>query len=127
MLSALIRLRGLRRGLWSRCSDERPMCRRDEGWVLYAGINLVSGGAMKIFDAIRTCSLHGVRPYNFEAAIFGDGLKACEWVDLHVAANLIFCGVAGAAGSDAAEDEIRRYMQVDPFAGLEAVPEDRSF
>ncbi|HZM53734.1 MAG TPA: hypothetical protein VFC03_01775 [Acidimicrobiales bacterium] len=70
--------------------------------MLYAGINLVSGGAMKIFDAIRTCSLHGVRPYNFEAAIFGDGLKACEWVDLHVAANLIFCGVAGAAGSDAA-------------------------
>jgi hypothetical protein len=85
------------------------MCRRDEGWVQYAGINLVSGGAMKIFDAIRTCSLHGVRPYNFEAAIFGDGLKACEWVDLHVAANLIFCGVAGAAGSGAAPlDRYRR-------------------
>ena len=68
------------------------MEQRAEGWVLFAGIVLIWGGIMKVFDAIWAFRYHGVLPSNFEATIFGHSLKTYGWVDLVVAAILIICG-----------------------------------
>ncbi len=72
---------------------------RGAGWLLFAGIILVVGGIMKIFDAIWAFSYHGTLPSNLEAAIFGHSLKTYGWIDLIVAAILIICGFAVVAGS----------------------------
>ena len=66
---------------------------RDAGWVLFAGIVLIWGGIMKIFDANGAFRYHGVLPSNLEAGIFGRSLKTYAWVDLAVAAILLICGV----------------------------------
>jgi hypothetical protein len=76
------------------------MEQRGGGWVLFAGIILVLGGIMKIFDAIWAFSYHGTLPYNLEAAIFGHSLKTYGWVDLVVAAILLICGFLVIAGSE---------------------------
>ena len=75
---------------------------RGEGWVLFAGIVLIWGGIMKVFDAIWAFSYHGVLPANLEAAIFGHSLKTYGWVDLVVAAILIICGFYVVVGSTVA-------------------------
>ena len=72
---------------------------RGEGWVLFAGIVLIWGGIMKVFDAIWAFRYHGVLPSNFEAALFGHSLKTYGWVDLAVAAILIICGFLVIGGS----------------------------
>jgi cellulose synthase/poly-beta-1,6-N-acetylglucosamine synthase-like glycosyltransferase len=72
---------------------------RGEGWVLFAGIVLIWGGIMKVFDGIWAFRYHGVLPSNLEAAIFGHSLKTYGWVDLIVAAILIICGFLVISGS----------------------------
>ena len=72
---------------------------RGEGWIVFAGVVLIWGGIMKIFDAIWAFRYHGVLPSNLEAAIFGDSLKTYGWVDLVVAAILIVCGFLVFGGS----------------------------
>jgi hypothetical protein len=73
---------------------------RGTGWLLFAGIVLMLGGIMKVFDAIWAFSYHGVLPSNLEAAVFGHSLKTYGWIDLVVAAILIICGVLVTAGSN---------------------------
>ena len=68
------------------------MDERGAGWVLFAGIVLIWGGIMKIFDANWAFRYHGVLPSNLEAGIFGHSLKTYAWVDLGVAAILLICG-----------------------------------
>jgi hypothetical protein len=75
------------------------MEKQGTGWLLFAGIVLIWGGIMKVFDAIWAFSYHGVLPYNLEAAIFGHSLKTYGWVDLGVAAILLICGFLVVAGS----------------------------
>ena len=72
---------------------------RGEGWVLFAGVMLIWGGIMKVFDAIWAFRYHGVLPSNLEAAVFGHSLKTYGWVDLIVAAILIICGFLVMSGS----------------------------
>jgi hypothetical protein len=72
---------------------------RGTGWLLFAGIVLIWGGIMKVFDAIWAFSYHGVLPYNLEAGIFGHSLKTYGWVDLGVAAILLICGFLVVGGS----------------------------
>ena len=71
---------------------------RGAGWVLFAGIILIWGGIMKVFDAIWAFRYHGVLPSNLEAALFGHSLKTYGWLDLVVAAILIICGLLVVAG-----------------------------
>jgi hypothetical protein len=75
------------------------MDERGAGWVLFAGIVLIWGGIMKIFDANWAFRYHGVLPSNLEAGIFGHSLKTYAWVDLGVAAILLICGVLVIKGS----------------------------
>ncbi len=75
------------------------MDERAAGWVLFAGIVLIWGGIMKIFDANWAFRYHGVLPSNLEAGIFGHSLKTYAWVDLGVAAILLICGVLVIKGS----------------------------
>jgi hypothetical protein len=72
---------------------------RGAGWVLFAGIILIWGGIMKVFDAIWAFRYHGVLPANLEAALFGHSLKTYGWLDLVVAAILIICGFLVVTGS----------------------------
>ncbi len=78
------------------------MDQRGEGWIVFAGVVLIWGGIMKVFDAIWAFRYHGVLPSNFEAAIFGHSLKTYGWVDLVVAAILILSGFWVIAGSSIA-------------------------
>jgi hypothetical protein len=75
---------------------------RGEGWVLFAAIVLGVAGIMRIFDAIWAFRYHGVLPENFEAAIFGHGLKTYGWIYLVVAAVLIVSAVLVLSGSQVA-------------------------
>ena len=75
------------------------MDERGAGWVLFAGIVLIWGGIMKIFDANWAFRYHGVVPSNLEAGILGHSLKTYAWVDLGVAVNLLICGVLVIKGS----------------------------
>lgn len=75
---------------------------RGEGWTLFAGIVLVLGGVMKIFDGIWAFRYHGVLPSNLEAAVFGHSLKTYGWIDFIVAAILIICGFLVISGSSIA-------------------------
>ncbi len=75
---------------------------RGEGWVLFAGIILIWGGIMKVFDGIWAFRYHGVLPSNLEDAIFGHSLKTYGWVDLIVAVILIVCGFLVIRGSGVA-------------------------
>ena len=78
------------------------MSQRGTGWVLFAGIVLIWGGVMKIFDAIWAFRYHGVLPLNLEAAVFGHSLKTYGWIDLAVAAILLVSGFFVMVGSEAA-------------------------
>ncbi len=73
---------------------------RGRGWILFAGIVLMVGGIMKVFDAIWAFRYHGILPSNLEAAIFGHTLKTYGWIDLIVAAILIICGLLVVTGSN---------------------------
>jgi hypothetical protein len=73
---------------------------RGTGWLLFAGIMLIFGGILKVFDAIWAFSYHGVLPSNLEGAIFGHSLKTYGWVDIGVAAVLVICGFLVVAGSN---------------------------
>ena len=75
---------------------------RGEGWVTFAAIVLGVAGIMRIFDAIWAFRYHGVLPENFEAAIFGHGLKTYGWIYLVVAAVLIVSAVLVLSGSQVA-------------------------
>lgn len=75
------------------------MADRGAGWVLFAGIMLIWGGVMKVFDAIWAFRYHGVLPSNLEAALFGHTLKTYGWIDLVVAAILVICGFLVIGGS----------------------------
>ena len=76
------------------------MEQRGAGWLLFAGIILILGGVMKVFDAIWAFRYHGVLPSNLEGAIFGHSLKTYGWVDLIVAAILLISGVLVVGGSN---------------------------
>ena len=71
-------------------------------WVTFAAIVLGVAGIMRIFDAIWAFRYHGVLPENFEAAIFGHGLKTYGWIYLVVAAVLIVSAVLVLSGSQVA-------------------------
>ncbi len=65
---------------------------RGGGWLVFAGIVLIVGGVMRVFDAIWAFRYHGVLPSNLEDAIFGHSLKTYGWVYLIVAIILILAG-----------------------------------
>ncbi|MGP8060547.1 MAG: hypothetical protein ACLP9C_13050 [Acidimicrobiales bacterium] len=65
---------------------------RGAGWLVFAGIVLIVGGIMRVFDAIWAFRYHGVLPSNLEDAIFGHSLKTYGWVYLIVAIILILAG-----------------------------------
>ena len=65
---------------------------RGGGWLVFAGIVLIVGGIMRVFDAIWAFRYHGVLPSNLEDAIFGHSLKTYGWVYLIVAIILILAG-----------------------------------
>jgi hypothetical protein len=94
------------------------MTERGTGWVLFAGIMLIFGGILKVFDAIWAFRYHGALPSNLEAAIFGHTLKTYGWVDLAVAAILIICGFLVTSGS-----EVGRWVGIvaGAIAGISAI------
>ncbi len=75
------------------------MERRGDGWVVFAGIVLITAGIMRVFDAIWAFRYHGALPSNLEDAIFGHSLKTYGWVYLVVAAILIASGFMVFGGS----------------------------
>ena len=89
------------------------MEQRGEGWVLFAGIVLLVGGVLKVFDAIWAFSYHGTVVYNLEGSIWGHSLKTWGWINVAVAAILILCGLAVFSGSN-----IARWIGI--FAGAVA-------
>ena len=76
------------------------MERRGDGWVVFAGIVLITAGIMRVFDAIWAFRYHGALPSNLEDAIFGHSLKTYGWVYLVVAAILIAAGFMVFGGSE---------------------------
>ncbi len=96
----------------------KVMTERGAGWVLFAGIMLIFGGILKVFDAIWAFRYHGALPSNLEAAIFGHSLKTYGWVDLAVAAILIICGFLVTSGS-----EVGRWVGIvaGAIAGISAI------
>jgi hypothetical protein len=63
------------------------------GWLTFAGVVLMVGGIMRLFDAIWAFSYHGTLPSNLEDALFGHSLKTYGWVWLVVAIILFVCGI----------------------------------
>lgn len=78
------------------------MERRGEGWVMFAGIVLITAGIMRVFDAIWAFRYHGALPENLEDAVFGHSLKTYGWIYLVVAAILIASGFMVFGGSEIA-------------------------
>jgi hypothetical protein len=87
------------------------MDQRGDGWIVFAGVVLIWGGIMKVFDAIWAFRYHGVLPSNLEAAVFGRSLKTYGWIDLIVAAILIICALMVFSGSN-----VGRWVGI--FAGV---------
>jgi hypothetical protein len=72
---------------------------RGQGWLIFAGIALLTVGVMRIFDAVWAFRYHGVLPSNFQAAIFGHSLKTYGWVYLVVGVIMILAGLGVMARS----------------------------
>lgn len=64
-----------------------------EGWVIFAGIALVSAGIMRLFDALWAFHYHGVLPQNLQDALFGHSLNAYGWLWVGVAVILGLAGI----------------------------------
>jgi hypothetical protein len=63
------------------------------GWLTFAGVVLMVGGIMRLFDAIWAFSYHGTLPSNLENALFGHSLKTYGWLWLIVAIVLFVSGI----------------------------------
>jgi hypothetical protein len=85
---------------------------RGSGWVVFAAIVLITGGIMRIFDAIWAFRYHGALPQNLEEAVFGRSLKTYGWIYVVVAAVLIVCGFLLFSGS-----QLARWIGVAAGAG----------
>jgi hypothetical protein len=85
---------------------------RSSGWVVFAAIVLITGGIMRIFDAIWAFRYHGALPQNLEEAVFGRSLKTYGWIYVVVAAVLIVCGFLLFSGS-----QLARWIGVAAGAG----------
>ena len=65
-----------------------------EGWLLFAGIILMTAGIMRLFDSIWAFSYNGVVPNNLQNALLGHSLTTYGWVWLFIAIVLFVCGIA---------------------------------
>jgi hypothetical protein len=66
---------------------------RGEGWLIFAGIVLMTAGVMRFFDALWAFRYHGTVPSNLQDALFGHSLKTYGWVYLVVAIILFLAGI----------------------------------
>ena len=64
------------------------------GWLIFAGIILMTAGIMRLFDAIWAFSYSGTVPDNLQNALLGHSLSTYGWVWLGVAVVLFASGMA---------------------------------
>jgi hypothetical protein len=65
-----------------------------EGWLLFAGVVLMTAGVMRFFDAIWAWTYNGPLPGNLQQALFGRSLTTYGWIWLIVAVILFGSGLA---------------------------------
>ncbi|HTW06466.1 MAG TPA: hypothetical protein VME46_03095 [Acidimicrobiales bacterium] len=68
--------------------------RTGDGWLLFAGIVLMTAGVMRLFDSIWAFSYSGKVPDNLQNALLGHSLTTYGWVWLFVAIILFGSGLA---------------------------------
>ena len=76
---------------------------RGKGWLLFAGIVLLTGGVMRFFDALWAFRYHGAVPENLQNAIFGHSLSTYGWLRLTVAIVVFLSGLAVVSQSPMAQ------------------------
>ena len=65
-----------------------------EGWLIFAGIVLMTAGVMRFFDAIWAWTYNGPLPDNLQQTLLGRSLTTYGWVWLFVAIILFGSGAA---------------------------------
>jgi len=68
--------------------------RTGDGWLLFAGIVLMTAGVMRLFDSIWAFSYSGKVPDNLQNALLGHSLTTYGWVWLFIAIILFGSGLA---------------------------------
>jgi hypothetical protein len=65
-----------------------------EGWLIFAGVVLMTAGIMRLFDSIWAFSYKGTVPDNLQNALLGHSLNTYGWVWLGIAVVLFLSGMA---------------------------------
>lgn len=91
---------------------------RGRGWLLFAGIVLLTAGVMRFFDALWAFRYHGAIPENLQNAIFGHSLSTYGWLWLVVAIVVFLSGLAVVSRSQMAEWTGQTARWIGVFAGF---------
>jgi hypothetical protein len=65
-----------------------------EGWLIFAGVVLMTAGVMRFFDAIWAWTYNGPLPQNLQQALLGRSLTTYGWVWLFISMILFGSGLA---------------------------------